>query len=73
MPSYWMTFAAIVSTVFTLALEDEVADAIIDKLMELFNFPPEETDFLLNHYLPEVRISYFVVAVVQNVRRHLGN
>ena len=57
MPNYYMTFAGLVSTVFSVALEPEQADPIIDSLIDLFSFPEAEGQFLKEHYLPEVRSS----------------
>lgn len=59
MPNYWRTFGSIVATLFTLTLEDCVADHVIDQLIDLFNYPEQEQDFLLNHYLPTVSIIEF--------------
>ncbi|XP_059085901.1 uncharacterized protein LOC131882685 [Tigriopus californicus] len=55
MPNYYKTFAGIVCTVFSVALENETADQIIDALIALFSFPPEEEVFIKEHYLPEMR------------------
>eukprot|EP00095_Tigriopus_kingsejongensis_P008144 maker-scaffold196_size269943-snap-gene-1.33 protein:Tk08144 transcript:maker-scaffold196_size269943-snap-gene-1.33-mRNA-1 annotation:"hypothetical protein AURANDRAFT_63034" len=55
MPSYYMSFAGIVSTVFSVSLENETADQIINALVELFSFPEEELIFLQESYLPEIR------------------
>ena len=54
MPNYWRTFGAIVVNVLTYTLDDCVTDNILTRLIELFNYPPEEEDFILNHYVPTV-------------------
>ena len=59
-PSYWRTFAGIVSTFFTLVLDDETADEIILLLADLFSFPDDEYEFINGTFLPAVRFYYKV-------------
>ncbi len=53
-PGYFISFAGIVCTSFTLALNDSTVDTILPPLMDLFDFPEDQKDFILNVYLPEV-------------------
>ena len=54
-PDYYLTFAGIVSSAFTLTFNDSVVDSLAPVLLELFGLEPELQDFLLNEYIPEVR------------------
>ena len=53
-PNYWRTFAGIITTFFSLTLDDDTADTIIDALADLFNFPEVEYIFLTEKFLPAV-------------------
>ena len=60
MPDYYMTFAAMVVSVLTVAVEDETTvDNIIFYLADLFSFPEDEFDFVYNQLLPAV-ISHYL-------------
>ena len=54
-PDYYLTFAGIVSSAFTLTFNDSLVDALAPVLMGLFGLEPELQDFILNEYIPEVR------------------
>ena len=53
-PDYYLTFAAIVSSAFTLAFDESLVDSLAPVLLELFGLKPELQDFVLNEYMPEV-------------------
>lgn len=56
-PDYMMTFAGIVTTLLTIQLPPDQVDTLIDVLAEAFNLPDDMKLFLLDHYLPEIRLA----------------
>jgi len=55
MPDYFTTFSGLVCTFLTLRLDSLSADLAIVTLMDLFKLPEEQREFILYHYLPELR------------------
>ena len=53
-PEYMMTFAGLVSTLFTIQLPDSEVDILINVLGDAFGLPEEVKQFLVEQYLPEV-------------------
>ncbi len=53
LPDYFLTFAGIMSTTFTLALDDATVDALIPILMDLFGLDPDLRVFIQEYYIPE--------------------
>ena len=60
-PNYWLTFAGIVCTFFTLVLEEETADEIISVLADLFSFPEDEYKFINETFLPTVTKAFIKI------------
>ena len=59
-PDYYLSFAAILTSSITLAMEPWAADLLIPVLMDQFGLAQVNRDFILNEYLPEVRMyTYF--------------
>jgi len=56
-PDYMMTFAGLVTTLLTIQLPPEQVDTLIDILADAFNLPDDMKLFLLNNYLPEIRLA----------------
>jgi len=56
-PDYMMTFAGLVTTLLTIQLPPDQVDTLIDVLAEAFNLPDDMKLFLLDHYLPEIRLA----------------
>ena len=54
-PDYYLTFAAIVSSAFTLTFNDSVVDSLAPGLLDLFGLEPELQEFILDEYIPEVK------------------
>ena len=54
MPDYYMSFAAYVVSVLTLAVDEDTADNIILFLKELFSFPEDKFEFIYDKLMPEV-------------------
>ena len=52
-----MTFAGIVSTLLTVQLPPEQVDSIIDLLADAFSLPEDIKKFLVEQYLPEIRVA----------------
>ena len=55
MPRYYLSFAGIVTNVFTLAYPDNLVDLLVPILEELFGMRPQEIEFINDHYIPEAR------------------
>ena len=54
-PDYYLSFAAILTSSITLAMEPWAADLLIPVVMDQFGLAQVNRDFILNEYLPEVR------------------
>ncbi len=59
------SFAGIVCLTLTLSLPDSAVDSLVGVLADLFGFPEDQLDFILNQLIPKVSN-----LVLQNV---LGN
>ena len=55
MPIYYVTFSALVTTMFTLIFSETIVDFIIPQLMKLFPLEEEVKQFIINSYIPELR------------------
>ena len=55
MPSYYVTFSGLVTTMFTLIFPESIVDLVIPLLMKIFPLEQEVKDFILNKYIPELR------------------
>ena len=55
MPNYYITFSALVTTMLTYILPDSWVDSIEAELMNIFPITEDVKDFLINHYVPEIR------------------
>lgn len=56
-PQYMSTFSGIICNVLTLLFSPETVDEIVPQLMDLFGLPEEDRTFILEHYLPELRVA----------------
>ena len=56
-PDYYLSFATILTSSLTLAMEPWAADLLIIDLMHFFSLEQVNRDFILNDYLPEVRLA----------------
>lgn len=55
LPRYEFTFSALVVTLFTLILPDNLADMVFDTLLNLFGIKEEFGTFILQDYVPQIR------------------
>ena len=62
-PDYYLSFAAILTSSITLAMEPWAADLLIPVVMDQFGLAQVNRDFILNEYLPEVRM-YFLYFIL---------
>ena len=53
-PPYFLSFAAIISSVLTLAYPDDVVDSAAPVLFDLFGVRQDIRDFITNEYIAEV-------------------
>ena len=53
-PDYFLTFAGLMTTAFTLSFDDTFVDQLLPVLMELFGMPEDQRDFTIDYYVPEV-------------------
>ena len=74
-PDYYLTFAAIVSSAFTLTFNDSLVDSLAPVLLEVFGLEPELQDFLLNEYIPEVspksEAFYYAVCTCKSINHQM--
>jgi len=72
-PEYMMTFAGIVSTLLTVQLPPEQVDSIIDLLADAFSLPEDIKKFLVEQYLPEIRVATADVSlgILENIQIEL--
>lgn len=55
MPDYFLSFGGLICQFLTVAFDDTTADEIVDVLAGLFDFPPDQFEFLNNTLLPQVK------------------
>ena len=62
-PDYYLSFAAILTSSITLAMEPWAADLLIPVVMDQYGLAQVNRDFIMNEYLPEVRMCflYFIL------------
>jgi len=54
-PRYELIFSGLFSTVLTIVYPPELVDEWVPKLSGAFGVPEEDTEFIMNYYLPEIR------------------
>ena len=62
-PDYYLSFAAILTSSITLAMEPWAADLLIPVVMDQFGLAQVNRNFIMNEYLPEVRM-YFLYFIL---------
>ena len=74
MPNYFVTFAALLSTVLTLTLPDAPAtvDDIVDVLAGIFGLPPADFAFVTVEFLPTLRAATAELTLTRLERVSLG-
>ena len=65
MPYYFITFGGIIIDTLEFAFKDDaIALYIMEFLLNIFPFPPEDEAFIRNYYLPEVKIKSISFSVL---------
>ena len=54
-PNYYLIFSGIFSTVLTIAYPPDLVDEWVPKLSGAFGVNEEDTEFIMEYYLPEIR------------------
>ncbi|KAF2367512.1 hypothetical protein FHG87_001742, partial [Trinorchestia longiramus] len=54
-PDYTLIYAGLYTTVLTLSFDEISVNTIIPILADMFNLPGDFREFLLDHYVPEIR------------------